>query len=67
MKKLEENKVEPRFVGISGLQQYVNLGRNSADILAQKAGAKKRVGKRVVYDLEAIGNYLAENSRVWVE
>ena len=49
----------PRLMDIKMLQAYVSLGSKSADQLAQEAGAKKRYGKRVLYDRVLIDDHIS--------
>ena len=57
-RKTEAPAIYPRLMDIKALQSYLSLGSQSADRLAQEAGAKRRIGKRVVYDRELIDQHL---------
>ena len=50
-----------RLLSNKDLQKYVSLGKSRADLLAQKASAKRRFGKRVLYDRELIDEYISQN------
>ena len=59
MRVLETNNTaETRYVNIAGLQDYLTIGRNSAEKVATAAGAKIKIGTRSVYDLQKIDAYL---------
>lgn len=55
---MTDTKIEPRLLSIKELQSYVGMCRRKADLLGQQAGAKHRIGKRVVYDLRLIDRYI---------
>ena len=46
------------FVGLKGLQEYSSLGKNKAAKLGELAGARVRFGRRVIYDLDKVQEYL---------
>lgn len=46
-----------RFADIKEACSYTSLGRNSLMALAKTAGAERRFGKRVLYDLSKIDEY----------
>ncbi len=48
-----------RYVGIGDLMQYTGLGRNRALLLGNESGAKIKVGKRAIYDLRKVDEYLS--------
>ena len=47
-----------RYTDINGLQTYLCVGRNKAMQIGIESGAKKKLGKRVIYDLVRIDDYL---------
>jgi len=51
-------------VDIKGLMALLSCGRYSAVIIAENAGAVIKVGKRTLYNVEKIKNYL-ENKSAW--
>ena len=46
------------FTGIKGLQEFTGLGKNNAMHLGELAGARVRFGRRVIYDLDKVQEYL---------
>ena len=59
MKRLESNNTAgTRCVNLTGLCDYLTIGRNSAEKVAAAAGAKIKIGARTVYDLRKIDAYL---------
>lgn len=65
MKELQVNSnVTPRYVTIDGLKSYLSIGKTNADKIGVMAGAKKRIGKRVVYDLKLIDEFLDHESDI---
>lgn len=49
METTQQNGI--RFTDIKGFMLYVGLGRNQALALANRIGCRRRVGRRVIYDL----------------
>lgn len=54
----EQAKIKPRLISLKDLQIYTGFGKQGADRLGQAAGAKVRQGRRVVYDLRRIDQYI---------
>lgn len=52
------NVGESRLMDVETLRGYVNLGRNNAMKLGENAGARVKIGKRVLYDRRKIDAYL---------
>ena len=53
-------KGESRLMDTNELRAYTNLGRNMATKLGIEAGAKIKMGKRVLWDKVKIDEYLNE-------
>lgn len=53
-------KGESRLMDTNELRAYTNLGRNLATKLGIEAGAKIKMGKRVLWDKVKIDQYLNE-------
>lgn len=53
-------KGESRLMDTNELRAYTNLGRNMATNLGIEAGAKIKMGKRVLWDKVKIDQYLNE-------
>ena len=51
---------ESRLMDTNELRAYTNLGRNMATKLGIEAGAKIKMGKRVLWDRVKIDQYLNE-------
>lgn len=47
-----------RYTDVNGLQTYLCVGRNKAMQIGIDSGAKKKLGKRVIYDLRKIDAYM---------
>ena len=60
MKARIESPVEPRYISINNLMTMFGVGRNTALKLGKAAGAEKRIGKRIIYDVKAIESYVNE-------
>lgn len=58
MKKRVRLDITPRLLGLQELTAYLSLGETVADRLATEAGAKRKYGKRVLYDRKLIDKYL---------
>lgn len=52
--------INKRYADATEACFYFSLGRNSLVKLAKSAGAERRVGKRVLYDLHRIDEYFDE-------
>lgn len=52
------NKDDKLTVTILGLQELTGLGRSSAEKIAREAKAEIRVGRRHLYNVEKVKNYL---------
>lgn len=48
-----------RYASIDVLQAYTGLGRHKALEIGRKSNAVIKVGRRVVYDLQKIDEYMA--------
>lgn len=53
-------KGESRLMDTNELRAYTNLGRNMATKLGIEAGAKIKMGKRILWDKVKIDQYLNE-------
>ena len=53
----DENKAI-RLMGIEELKAYLGVGRNTADKVGTAAGAKRKIGKRALYDRQVIDKYI---------
>lgn len=51
---------ESRLIDTDQLRSWTNLGRNSAMRLGEDAGAKIKIGKRVLWDKEKLSRYITE-------
>lgn len=51
---------ESRLIDTDQLRVYTNLGRNTAMKLGEDAGAKIKIGKRVLWDKEKLSRYITE-------
>lgn len=56
-----ENK---RYVSKAEFAGYAGIGTTSAEKLALLIGAKRRIGRRCVYDLQALDEYLQTHDEV---
>ena len=56
-----ENKIT---VDINGLQAMLSIGRNTAAEIGEKAGAVIRVGRRKLYNVRKIEEYMNKLSEV---
>lgn len=56
-KRMYNDEVPIRFVDIMGFMQYTGLGRSSAMKLGKKIGCGRKMGKRVIYDLNVADDW----------
>lgn len=47
-----------KLIGVKELQAYLSIGRSTAEKIGIAAGAKRKVGRRALYDVEAIDRYV---------
>lgn len=47
------------YVGVEELKDMLSIGRNSALQVGEKANAKVKVGRRTLYNVEKIKEYMA--------
>ena len=50
--------IRPKLVGDRELPFYLSLGKTSCRKIAELSGAKIHIGRRVLYDLDKIDNYI---------
>lgn len=51
---------DARAVDIKGLQSLLSCGRPTAETIAHDAGARVQIGKRVLYNVHKVQEYLDE-------
>lgn len=56
--ELSRENIKPITVDITGLQEMLSVGRNTADGIGEAAGAIVRLGKRKLYLVAKIEEYL---------
>ncbi len=49
---------ESRLMDTDELRVYLNLGRNNAMKLGEEIGARRKIGKRVLWDRVVVDRYL---------
>ena len=54
MKPKEYARVEPRMLNQKQAEEYTGMGRNTLNDFAEKAGARRKIGKKVLYDRRVI-------------
>ena len=58
-KKSEEIAIIERLaVDVKGLQVLLGCGRSTAEKIGSEAGAKMQIGKRVLWNVSKVRNYL---------
>lgn len=55
----ETENSSTRYTGIDGLMQYIGLGRNRSIDVGKESGARIKIGRRVIYDLRKVDEYLS--------
>lgn len=53
-----------RYMSLEAAKSYLSVGRNSVEKIAAAAGARRKIGTRVVYDRVLIDEYLAKQNEV---
>ena len=55
---MENANIQKRLLSISEATVYLGIGRNSALKFLEEIGAKRTIGRRVLYDLKTIDEHL---------
>ena len=56
--RIKNNYVEQRMLGIDGAKAYINMGKSKTMQIMEEIGAKRKIGRRVVYDKAVIDKWL---------
>lgn len=56
--KIRDSTIIPRLLSINQLSQYTSLCQKRAIDLGDMAGARRKFGKRVLYDRELVDKYI---------
>lgn len=65
--RIENPTAAKRYVNLRDFAAYLGVGLNNAEKAAAKIGAKKKVGSRAVYDLQALDEYFANAEEIKIE
>ena len=49
---------QAQYMDVNGLQQLLSLGRNTCIILGKESGALRKVGRRSLYCVKTIVDYI---------
>ncbi len=58
--------MEKRFMTITEVMNYLTLGKNKADSFCEVIGAKRKIGKRSLYDRQRIDNYFDGEDMIYI-
>lgn len=58
------NTENRRYVSLREWADYAGIGLTNAKKAAVRIGAEKRIGKRCVYDLQALDKYFEDESEI---
>lgn len=47
-----------RLIGINEFMEFTGLSRNTANKFGEKIGCRRKIGRRVLFDIEIAGKYL---------
>ena len=61
--KMTEN-ISPLLVDLEGLQKLTGSGKLVSKTIAREAGAKIKIGRRVLYDVKKIQDFLASSDNI---
>lgn len=62
--RVKTKEAETRMLDINSLCEYIGLGKTKATEFGEKCGAKRRIGKRVLYDKRIVDKVLDELEEV---
>ena len=63
LRKTDETAAK-RYANLREFAAYAGLGLNLADKAAVAAGAKRKVGNRAIYDLQAFDEYMLNAGQI---
>ena len=55
---MNQKEIAPRLLNVKQLQSYLGLGANRAAELGEKAGARVKYGRRVLYDRIKLDDFI---------
>lgn len=59
MKVRSREEQNVRYMGVRELCIYLSVGQSTAREIGEKAGARVKLGRRVLFDVQAIDAYIA--------
>ena len=59
MKVRRQEDQSVRYMGVRELCIYLSVGQSTAREIGEKAGARVKLGRRVLFDVQAIDAYMA--------
>ena len=57
-RKRSRNITAAKYLDVDGLQQLLSLGRNSCLAIGKESGALRKIGKRSLYCVETVVDYI---------
>ena len=58
MRERKKANIDPRMIGVDQASFYIGHGRSKTMQIMETIGAKRRIGRRVVYDKVVIDRWL---------
>lgn len=58
--RIKDAERQSRMLDVNDLCAYINMGKTKASEFGERCGAKRRIGKRVLYDKRIIDRALDE-------
>ena len=63
----KDASITPRLISITEAMVYLGIGKSTATKYLDKIGAKRKIGKRTLYDRFVIDQHLNKKGEVQVE
>lgn len=60
---MDNKEVEQRLIDSKKLREMLNCGRSTAEKIANDAGARVKIGKRVLWNVKKIDEHLEKISK----
>ena len=60
---MDNKEVEQRLIASKQLREMLNCGRSTAEKIANDAGARVKIGKRVLWNVKKIDEHLEKISK----
>ena len=57
-------RIMKRLIDVKEFMRYTGLSRNTANEFGEKIGCRRKIGRRVLFDVEVAGRYLDDLAKI---